>query len=113
EIYKEGILPKGAKEEWQSSIDDKVLVGLVSRDESYTRFIQENHYEISAESLKGDWKEADYVALYIKQGLHGQNGIPVYGKIKDTIIARNSVKFYVDHWVNLKKVIKPVNYGIS
>ena len=35
ELQQEGILPKGTKEQWLSSLDEKVLVGLVQTKEDY------------------------------------------------------------------------------
>ncbi|MFO1442077.1 restriction endonuclease-like protein [Bacillus sp. Bva_UNVM-123] len=113
EIQREGILPRGTLEEWQSSLDEKVLVGLVSSEEEYVRFIQEGYYEISNSSLKKGWQEAKYVALYVKCGVLKENGVIVYGKIKDLMWINEIVQFEVEHWKNLQTVIKPVNYGIA
>lgn len=113
EIQREGILPRGTLEEWQSSLDEKVLVGLVSSEEEYVRFIQEGYYEISHSSLKKGWQEAKYIALYVKSGVLEENGVIVYGKIKDLKWINEKVQFEVEHWKNLQTVIKPVNYGIA
>lgn len=113
EIQQEGILPRGTLEEWQSSLDEKVLVGLVSSEKEYARFIQEGYYEISYSSLKKGWQEAKYVALYVKSGVLKENGVIVYGKIDEIKWINEKVQFNVEHWTNLQTVIKPVNYGIA
>ncbi|WP_408010172.1 DUF2357 domain-containing protein [Pseudalkalibacillus sp. A8] len=66
EIHEEGILPRGVKEEWQSSFEDKVLVGLVNSRSNAIAHHQHRFYHIPVRSLNKGWQEAKYVALYYK-----------------------------------------------
>jgi len=114
ELQSEGILPRGAYEEWQSSLSEKVLVGLVSSAEEYAVFSREGYYAIKASSLKKGWQEAKYVALYVRKDVTGYNGVYEYGEIdrvEDN--ANGNMCFYVKAWSKLKQVIKPVQYGIA
>ncbi|WP_066050902.1 restriction endonuclease-like protein [Robertmurraya korlensis] len=118
EIQKEGILPRGTLEEWKSSLDELVLVGLVSNGEDYLRFIKEGYYSMPANKLKKGWQEAKYVALYVKSGIEQQeNGIKYYGKIEKVTVAifdgLECINFRLQNWITLKNLIKPVGYGIS
>lgn len=113
ELQKEGILPIGALEEWQSSLDEKVLVGLVATAEEHRRFVQGSFYSIPVARLKKGWQEAKYVALYLKNGVSSVNGVTVYGKIVDVRLNGNRMQFSVEYWRHLPAVIKPVNYGIA
>ncbi|MFC0475485.1 DUF2357 domain-containing protein [Robertmurraya beringensis] len=118
EIQKEGILPRGTLEEWKSSLDEMVLVGLVSNGEEYLRFIKEGYYSIPVSKLKKGWQEAKYIALYVKSGIEQQqNGIKYYGKIEevktDIFDGVNCICFHISNWVTLKNMIKPVGYGIT
>lgn len=113
EIYQEGILPKGTKEEWRSNLDEEVLVGLVQTTNEYKRYIQDRYYHIAKRNLKSNWQHAKYVALYLKQGVHKDNGVNVYGEIYDVKVQADGVRFKINYWINLKNVIKPVNYGIA
>lgn len=117
EIQAEGILPQGTLKEWKSSLDDIVLVGLVSNLEEYQRFIREGFFSITVEKLKKGWQEAKYVALYVKSGMMQEHGVIVYGQIEEVYPAvideQESMKFHVNQWENLKPIIKPVHYGIA
>jgi len=118
EIKKEGILPRGTLEEWKSSLEEMVLVGLVSNGEEYLHFIKEGYYSIPVNKLKKGWQDAKYVALYVKSGIEQQvNGIKFYGKIEevktDIFDGVNCICFHVSNWITLKNMIKPVGYGIS
>lgn len=113
EIHQEGILPKGAKEIWKFTLDDKVLVGLVATTNHYKTFIQGKYYAFSAKQLKQNWHEVNYVALYLSKDVTETNGVKVYGKINNIIVEDETVYFYVHQWVNLPSVIKPVGYGIG
>jgi len=117
ELQKEGILPKGSKEQWFSDFDEKVLVGLVASKEDYFNFIREGYYQMPVSVLKKNWQEAKYVALYVKNGVAKEHGVSEYGKITDiTIVAINheeQVRFHVDYWDKLSEVIRPVHYGIA
>jgi uncharacterized protein len=118
EIQKEGILPRGTLEEWKSSLDEMVLIGLVSNGEEYLRYMREGYYSIPVSKLKKGWQEAKYVALYVKSGIKQlENGIKYYGKIEevttDKFESMEYIKFKVSNWITLKNTIKPVGYGIS
>ncbi|GAA1368377.1 restriction endonuclease-like protein [Peribacillus frigoritolerans] len=112
EIQREGILPRGTKEEWKSTLEEKVLVGTVSNEAIYRDFIQQGYYQIPVNSLKKGWQEAKYVALYMTSGL-GENGVREYGEIKRIATEEDSVRFFVEVWKNTKQVIRPVKYGIA
>ncbi|MEH7544926.1 restriction endonuclease-like protein [Neobacillus vireti] len=117
EIQQEGILPRGLLAEWKSSLDETVLVGLVSNAEDYDHFIKQGYYSIPGEKLKKGWQEAKYVALYVKSGVRTENGVLVYGEIQEVQPARinekDVIRFKVGYWINLNPIIKPVHYGIS
>jgi hypothetical protein len=127
EIQAEGILPRGTKEEWMSSLDDKVLVGIVSSEDDYRAHIQHLFYQIQTSRLKkGLAQEAKYIALYPKRGVVPQNGITVYGKINEVKVLKSNkveepssndsdeyVRFEIEVWESLKEIVKPVGYGIS
>ncbi len=115
EIQEEGILPRGTREEWISSLDEKVLVGVVSTEEQFRRCMQETVYVLDPEQLKTGWQEAKYVALYVsKEAGVGRNGVRNYGQVKDVTVGEDGeVRLTVESWVNLPDVIKPVNYGIA
>ena len=66
EIQQEGILPRGTKEEWESSLEEKVLVGLVASEADYLDFRQNGYYQILEKQLKKGWQEAKYVATLRK-----------------------------------------------
>jgi len=119
EIQREGILPRGTKEEWMSALDDKVLVGVVSCEDDYRAHIQQLFYELPIRRLKKGWQEAKYVALYTKNGVTSQNGITLVGKIKEVTVDRGNssdeehIRFEIEVWESLKHIVKPVGYGIS
>lgn len=112
EIQREGILPRGTKEEWESTLEEKVLVGTVSNEAVYRDFIQQGYYQIPFNSLKKGWQEAKYVALYTTSEL-GENGVREYGEINRIATEGDSVRFFVEVWKNTKQVIRPVKYGIA
>jgi uncharacterized protein len=113
EIQREGILPIGTKEEWESSLVDKVLVGTVSKKDEYLNFIQNGYFQIPTYKLKRGWQEAKYVALYTTSDVHNQNGIAEYGKIDRISTEDGNVYFYIQAWQHTKYLIKPVKYGIA
>ncbi|MBH9966123.1 DUF2357 domain-containing protein [[Bacillus] enclensis] len=117
ELQKEGILPKGTKEQWFSELDEKVLVGLVSSQEEYRTYVQEGYYEIPVSLLKKGWQEAEYVALFVKKGVGDLNGVKVYGRVDQIIhVGKDDgqyARFNVDGWHDLERTISPVHYGIS
>lgn len=113
ELQREGILPIGAKEEWESSLVEKVLVGLVASREIHRSCLHTKEYKIPVSNLKKGWQEAKYVALYVKEGVAQWNGIKEYGEIESVEVKADCVVFKVHIWQNLKRVIAPVHYGIS
>jgi hypothetical protein len=115
EIQEDGILPRGTKDEWLSSLVQKVLVGVVATEEKYRRCMQEAAFVLNAEQLKSGWQEAEFVALYVsKESGLGWNGVRNYGQVKDVSVREDgAVHFTVDSWKSLSDVIKPVNYGIA
>jgi len=113
EIQKEGILPRGTVEEWQSTFDEIVLVGLVDSYAAYNSYIQERIYSRPISKLKKGWEKATYIALYVKNGITTNHGVFVYGKIKNVRPIKNDIIFEVEVWKNLSQVIKPIQYGIA
>jgi len=113
ELQKEGILPIGTKEEWESSLMEKVLVGLVSSQVMHRDYIRTKRFKIPLSNLKKGWQEAKYIALYVKAGIAEWNGIKEYGAIESVEVENEHVIFNVCIWENLKSVIIPVHYGIS
>ena len=114
ELQQEGILPQGTIEEWESSIEEPVLLGLVSTKKDYEQFIRDKYYFISVENLKRGWQKAKYVALYVKKGLLPEHGVLVYGEISNVKPGENKdIIFEINVWINLSKPIKPVRYGIA
>ncbi|MEK5340609.1 restriction endonuclease-like protein [Heyndrickxia coagulans] len=113
EIQRDGILPKGALEEWRSGLEEKVLVGLVTSAEDYRMFLQESCYRIAADRLKKGWQEAKYVALYARAGVAKENGVLVYGEIDEVEFEGSVAVFKVVHWISCNPVIRPVHYGIA
>jgi hypothetical protein len=113
EIQLEGILPRGTKEEWESSLVEKVLVGTVSNGEDYNAFIQSGYFQIPVNKLNKSWQETKYVALYTTLDVGVQNGIVEYGKVERISTEGGNVIFYVKGWQPTKQLIKPVKYGIA
>ncbi len=126
EIQREGILPKGSIQEWESSLEEKVLIGMVPREQNYQAHLQNRFYHIPVKQLKKGWQDARYIALYPKKGAAKTNGVTCYGKIVNVRflkryeiheLPKNSsdeyVRFEVDAWNMLDRVIRPVGYGIS
>ncbi|MGD6900463.1 DUF2357 domain-containing protein [Bacillus infantis] len=117
EIQEEGILPRGTLEEWNSSLEEKVLIGLVRDREEYVSYRQTGCYRIPVNKLKAGWQETKYIALYVKSGVLEHNGVICYGKVKDIKPVRSGLKEYmqfeVEHWINCNPIIKPVGYGIA
>ncbi|MGR5975481.1 hypothetical protein ACT7DE_12000 [Bacillus paranthracis] len=64
EIIREGILPRGTKEEWHSSLEEKVLVGSVKTESDYETYRKNGVYRLPVTQLKPGWQEAKYIALY-------------------------------------------------
>ncbi|UII57884.1 restriction endonuclease-like protein [Cytobacillus spongiae] len=112
ELQEEGILPRGTVEGWQSSLDEKVLVGLVATSEDYQTFSKKGYYQIALSTLKSGWQEAKYIALYAKIGVATEHGVLKYGKVSEVTFAGDNVQFSVSHWIKLD-AIHPVHYGIA
>ena len=113
EIQREGILPLGTKQEWESSLVEKVLVGTVSNANDHIHFIQNAYFQIPVKQLMKGWQEAKHVALYTTADVSEENGIAEYGKIERVSAAGENVIFYVRDWQRTKNLIKPVKYGIA
>ncbi len=129
DLQTQGILPKGALEYWESSLDEKVLVGVVKDSRRLTAHIQHRFYHIPLNQLRQGWQEAKHIALYITQraASNGEpNGITYHGEVTNVEIIKRSqltevpsrsqelyVKFTVKEWHALKKTIHPVGYGIQ
>ncbi|MCA0984293.1 DUF2357 domain-containing protein [Halobacillus yeomjeoni] len=130
DLQQHGILPKGTIDHWESSLEEKVLVGVV-KDSAHLR-VHKSHrfYHIPIKQLSKGWQEAKYVALYISQPeskeLGEPNGITYYGKISNAEIVERSniseipsasndlyVKLSVDKWRTLDETINPVGYGVK
>jgi uncharacterized protein len=119
DLQEEGILPRGAFSHWQSSLDEKVLIGTVNDAEQYFRFKQNGSFQMSSSALKEGWQEAKYIALYVTNEVStstkAENGILFYGKVTNVEIKEKSstISFTVDYWRTLKEVIRPVGYGVQ
>ncbi|PDZ11328.1 restriction endonuclease [Bacillus pseudomycoides] len=124
EIIREGILPRGTKEEWESSLDEKVLVGNVKTEKDYETYMKEGFYQIPVSQLKPGWQEIKYIALYAPKKWYGENGgIQHVARIKDIHINRENVLpgdetndcvyFELEPWKKLGHHICPVGYGIQ
>ncbi|WP_026568590.1 restriction endonuclease-like protein [Bacillus sp. UNC41MFS5] len=113
EIQREGILPRGAKGEWESSLVDKVLVGTVSTPNDYDTFIRNRFFKVPETKLNKGWQEAKYVALYTTVDVKDHNGIGEYGKIDRVSTENREVIFHIREWQSMKQLIKPVKYGIA
>lgn len=113
EIQKEGILPRGTLEKWKESIEEKVLVGVISTFEDYRRYLYGLTYKIPTSLLRKGWQEAKYVALYLTKEVGRENGVVCYGKIVDVEVDGKYVLFSVSEWKELEMVIQPVGYGIA
>ncbi|AGX02771.1 hypothetical protein B14911_16875 [Bacillus sp. NRRL B-14911] len=117
EIQEEGILPRGTFEDWNSSLEEKVLIGLVRDREEYISYKQTGSYRIPVNKLRAGWQETKYIALYVKSGVLEHNGVICYGRVKDIKPVRSGLEEYmqfeVEHWINCNPIIKPVGYGIA
>ena len=65
DLQEEGVLPTGAWMHWESSLDEKVLVGTVNDRSDYQEFKRGKYFELDSSSLKRGWQESLYVALYV------------------------------------------------
>jgi hypothetical protein len=113
DIQKEGILPRGSLQKWQESVEEKVLVGVVSSEEQYAGAIRSAKYSLAASVLRKGWQEAQYVALYLTKEVGMDNGVVCFGKVRNVEVTGDTVTFSVEHWLRLKKVIVPVGYGFG
>ncbi|WP_413375695.1 DUF2357 domain-containing protein [Alkalihalobacillus sp. 1P02AB] len=113
EIQEKGVLPIGTKDEWRAAVEESVLVGVVSTEEHYVYCKQNVSLIIPMNQLRKSWQQSKYLALYVSQTANRENGVVCYGLISDVNVIQNEVRFVVDSWINLKQVIKPVNYGIA
>jgi uncharacterized protein len=113
EIQREGILPLGARGEWESSLVDKVLVGTVSNQDDHNLFLRERLFKIPVTKLNKGWQEAKYIALYTTADIREKNGIADYGKIEQIVTEDKNVIFHIEVWRKTKNHIKPVKYGVA
>jgi uncharacterized protein len=127
EIVKEGILPRGTREDWISSLDERVMVVNVKNSEDYRSFKNERYFALPINQLRKGWQEAKYIALYIPKGISNEyNGVYYYSKIEEIQIISGSevhnfkfeketeyAYFKLKAWDSLGQVIRPVQYGIS
>lgn len=116
EIIKEGILPRGTKEEWHSSLEEKVLVGSVKTENDYETYRKNGVYQLPVTQLKPGWQEAKYIALYAPKKWYGEKGgIQYVAKIKHIQMQQNDeyVNFELELWKKLDHLIRPVGYGIQ
>ncbi|WP_430787224.1 DUF2357 domain-containing protein [Virgibacillus flavescens] len=125
ELQEEGILPKGTLQEWQSSLEKKVLIGKVANKDVYQDFLQNKRYIIPLSYLTKGWQEAQYVGLYLpKKEFGNRMGVSLLGFVEEVVfvngkeldIGDDSVDYAVIQikvWESLDKTIKPVNYGIK
>ncbi len=116
EIIREGILPRGTKEEWHSSLEEKVLVGSVKTESDYEIYRKNGVYQLPIKQLKPGWQEAKYIALYAPKKWHREKGgIQYVAKIKHIQMQQNDdyVYFELEPWKKLDQLIRPVGYGIQ
>lgn len=126
EIQREGILPRGTREDWQSTLDEKVLVGRVKDKVRFKAHWSKRFYHIPVKQLRKGWQEARYVALYLPKTVSvDYNGVFCYGEIKGVQIRRRDLitclpsnskedyaVFEVEGWQVLNSLISPAGYGI-
>lgn len=120
-LQEQGILPKGSIEYWESSLETKVLVGLVGDSNSFRNYMRNREYHLPTSYLKKGWQDAVYVALYIPSVVAKEamieHGIKLYGKINNVKFDRNNgkeyVAFSVEKWQTLTETIRPVGYGVQ
>ncbi|ASK64210.1 restriction endonuclease [Virgibacillus phasianinus] len=124
ELQEEGLLPKGTLQEWQSSSEEKVLIGKVENKDVYQDFIQNKRFIIPLSYLKSGWQEARYVGLYLpKKKFREQAGVSQLDTVekvdfikKELDLGEDTVDYAVikiKAWESIEKTIKPVNYGIK
>ena len=112
EIQREGILPRGTEAEWESALEDKVLVGKIAEKGLYLECIQKRQLRIPVKYLKSGWQQAKYAAIYTTIDVGG-SGIREYGEIEQVSMDEDTVLFCVNAWKRTKHNILPVKYGIA
>ncbi|SET50267.1 hypothetical protein SAMN05421676_105120 [Salinibacillus kushneri] len=113
EIQQEGILPRGTIGEWNSSIEDKVMVLKVSSEADYQKFLQNGKIQIAADRLHTGWQDAKYISLYTTKETVENNGVTHYGEIEEVQVGEREVMLNVKGWMRLFPAIQPVGYGIA
>ncbi|WP_235182896.1 restriction endonuclease-like protein [Gracilibacillus boraciitolerans] len=113
EIQQEGILPRGTISEWESSIEEKVMVVKISDSEEYKLALHNRYIKMAVNRLNQNWQEVKYVSLYTTRNVMEENGVTHYAEIKEVKVDGDAVWFIVDNWKLLANIIKPVGYGIS
>ncbi|MDE5414177.1 restriction endonuclease-like protein [Alkalihalobacterium chitinilyticum] len=112
EILEEGILPRGTLEEWQSALEEKVLIITVSTETDYRQMIQEGEIPLTFEMKKG-WQDIKYIALYGTKEVGFVHGVKHYARIDELQVWDNHLLVKVEAWESLPTTITPVNYGVS
>jgi uncharacterized protein len=117
ELQEEGVLPTGAWTHWESSLDEKVLVGTVNDARMYRDYKKFGYFELDSAVLRKGWQSSEYVALYVTSEVSAlvgvSNGIEFYGRVQDVKIQGSRVRFEVESWRKLNSGIRPVGYGIQ
>lgn len=116
DLQEEGVLPTGAWKHWESSLDEKVLVVSVNDTRVYHEYKKQGYIEVETTGLKKGWQGTEFIALYVTFEVSDEtgaaNGIQFFGRVQDILLRQDIVRFEVQSWQVLKKVIGPVGYGI-
>ncbi|MFD1020952.1 DUF2357 domain-containing protein [Thalassobacillus hwangdonensis] len=113
-LQQEGILPKGTLQEWQSSLEEKVLIIKVNSKQELIEINQTGEINIASKVLCKDWNAASYISLYMPKNVFGEDGgINQFAKVNEVCVNESYLTFKVHSWKRLKTKIKPVGYGIS
>jgi uncharacterized protein len=116
DLQEEGVLPTGAWKHWESSLDEKVLVVSVNDTRVYHEYKKQGYIEVKSTGLKKGWQGAKFIALYVTFEVSNEtgsaNGIQFFGRVQDILLQQDKVRFEVQSWQVMRKVIRPVGYGI-
>jgi uncharacterized protein len=117
DLQEEGVLPTGAWKHWESSLDEKVLIVSVNDKRVYHEYKRQGYIELNSTGLKKGWQGTEFIALYVTFEVSNEtgvaNGIQFFGRVQDILLRQDIVRFEVQSWQVLKKVIRPVGYGIQ
>ena len=101
------MLPTGAWKHWESSLDEKVLVGTVNDRSDYQEYKRDKYFELDSSSLKRGWQESLYVALNVTSEVSSEagpmNGIQYYGRVEDIKVNDGKVRFVVESWQSFEE----------